>query len=136
MNFTCERSKCSKVVLALKIERSRERERERQSKLHGTIGTERVIDKRRLERRFLLSPSTHALPHFIANHSFFAQSPLPNPRPGSPRNKRSRIREAGEISADRSTLRCFSNGSFLLIETKRIPILRYRGRRFVERNRV
>lgn len=28
MNFTCERSKCSKVVLALKIERSRERERE------------------------------------------------------------------------------------------------------------
>ena len=29
MNFTCERSKCSKVVLALKIERSRERERER-----------------------------------------------------------------------------------------------------------
>ena len=31
MNFTCERSKCSKVVLALKIERSRERERERET---------------------------------------------------------------------------------------------------------
>lgn len=30
MNFTCERSKCSKVVLALKIERSRERERDRE----------------------------------------------------------------------------------------------------------
>lgn len=27
MNFTYERSKCSKVVLALKIERSRERDR-------------------------------------------------------------------------------------------------------------